>query len=99
MSMAQESSSDREVEKLFRGFGFLDNSIAVDMSEIIKKYVSIAPSAVSVLNQQGASHSGWHPCGQSQGHTQRPHRTFSALGDLRKGLEPIRPVQQWPQEL
>lgn len=31
MSVAQESSSDREVEKLFRGFGYLDNSIAVDM--------------------------------------------------------------------
>lgn len=31
MSVAQESSFDREVEKLFRGFGFLDNSIAVDM--------------------------------------------------------------------
>lgn len=30
VSVAQESSSDGEAEKLFRGFGFLDNSIAVD---------------------------------------------------------------------
>lgn len=30
VSVAQESSSDGEAEKLLRGFGFLDNSIAVD---------------------------------------------------------------------
>lgn len=30
VSVVQESSSKREVEKLFRGFSFLDNSIAVD---------------------------------------------------------------------
>lgn len=30
VSVAQQSSSDGEAEKLFRGFGFLDNSIAVD---------------------------------------------------------------------
>lgn len=29
-SAAQVSSSDREAEKLFKGFGFLDNSIARD---------------------------------------------------------------------
>lgn len=30
VSVVQESSSDGEAEKLFRGFGFLDNSIAID---------------------------------------------------------------------